>query len=447
MDIINKSVDMSGDKDFIPFNTLDSKAHKSKSSADKIRIYREICTRAQTDPTFRTTINIERFMNSSRAFSHLLTKQSNNNKTSSSLKIAILGYKVPLMGKWDPFDTVKGLPGSEECAVYASEELARRGHSVTVYLNPPDDSIWKSPFSNPRWLPEDMFHVSENKDYYDLVLMWRRFDVDTGRKRSQLVFFWPHDSSPNPGPNVKFPNFDGICILTDYHRKQFIENWVGFDKIPYTICGNGIVPEQFIQPISFTNPYSIGYFSNYARGLIVLMLIWPEIRKEFPEATLSICYGRETWNTMSPHMLQFVIDRMEEYKPIGVTEHGKVGHNELASIMQNTSVWGYCCLAFGETFCITAIKCQISGMIPVTTRIAALNETVHPDAPSIPAINGNDDIPKYKELLLSTLRRIRDGDPDEILKERQKYIDFARKFTWKACIDKWLELYEKVKPS
>lgn len=88
-------------------------------------------------------------------------------------------------------------------------------------------------------------------------------------------------------------------------------------------------------------------------------------------------------------------------------------------------------------------EAQASGMIPVTTRIAALNETVHPEAPQIPAINGNGDIPKYKELLLSTLRRIRDGDPTEIRQERQKYIDFAKQFTWKACVDKWLELYEK----
>ncbi|CAH6419087.1 Glycosyltransferase [uncultured virus] len=421
------------------FTTLDSKAHASKKPSEKVAIYKDITLKAQTDPEFRKTINYERFMNSSRAFAHLLAKTPK-----TGLKIAILGYKVQLMGKWDPFDTIKGLPGSEECAVYASQELANRGHQVTVYLNPPDESIWKSPFANPRWMTEDMWGVSENRETYDIVLMWRRLDADTGRQRGKYVFFWPHDSPIKAPPGMNFPRFDGVCVLSDYHRRQHADLWPGFDKIPYTICGNGVVPSQFSKPMSFINPYSIGYFSNYARGLIVLMLIWPEIRKEFPEATLSICYGRETWGTMPPQQLQLVIDRIAQYKDLGVTEHGKVGHDELASIMQNTSVLAYPCIAAGETFCITLVKAQISGMIPVVNRIAALNETTHPEAPHTTEIKDNNDIFKYRDLLLSTLRRIRDSDPEEIRKERQKYIDFASKFSWKACVDKWLALYEQI---
>lgn len=424
------------------FLTIDKEAHAAKTPSDKIRIYREITRRAQIDSNFRATIDYERFTNSNRAFMHLLAKEPQG----SGLKIAILGYKVPLMGKWDPFDTVKGLPGSEECAVYASQELAKRGHHVTLYMNPPDESIWKSPFSNPRWLPEDLFHVSENKDYYDLVLMWRRFDVNTGRKRSKTVFLWPHDT-PSAPPGAIFPNFDGVCILSEHHRRQFQAAFKEFDKVPYTICGNGIVLEQFTEPMSFTNPYSIGYFSNYARGLAVLMLIWPEIRAEFPEATLSVCYGRETWNTMSPQALQFVIDKMEQYKDLGVTEHGKVGHQELASIMQHTSVLAYPANAqgAGETFCITATKCQASGCIPVTTRIGALNETVHPEAPSSSNITTMESVQEYKMVLLQTLHRIKDSDPQLIKEEREKYRAFALQWSWAACIDKWLELYNRVK--
>lgn len=424
------------------FITIDKEAHATKDPMEKIKLYREITRKAQIDPDFRSTIDYERFTNSTRAFMHLLKKEPAN----SGLKIAILGYKIPLVGKWDPFNTTAGLPGSEECAVYASEELARRGHIVTIYMDPPEESIWKSPFSNPRWLPEDMFHINENKDYYDLILMWRRSDIDTGRKRSDLVFLWPHDS-PCYRPGSIFPNFDGVCVLSEHHRRQFQDAFCGFDKIPYTICGNGILLEQFDKPMNFTNPYSIGYFSNYARGLSVLMMIWPEIKAEFPEATLSICYGRQTWNTMSPQNLEALVNKIEEYKNLGVTEHGKVGHLELTSIMQNTSIWAYSAnqLGLSETFCITAIKCQAAGCIPVTTRIGALNETVHPEAPSSPNITSMESVQQYKEVLLRTLRRIRDGDQDEIKAEREKYIQFAHKFSWAACVDKWLNFYNSIK--
>jgi glycosyltransferase involved in cell wall biosynthesis len=427
------------------FMTMDAAAHAAKTPSEKIRIYREIVAKAQIDPEFRKTINAERFWNSNKILGHLLKSSCVSKETKGSkLNIAILGYKSDLVGQWDPFDTNKGLPGSEECAVYASQELANRGYNVTLYMNPTNDSIWRSPFSNPRWLPEHTWNISENQDTYDFVLMWRRYDPDIGRKRSKLVFFWPHDS-PHPSPQYpNFPNFDGVCVLSEHHRKQ-LSVYPGFDKIPYVICGNGIVPEQFSNPMSFTNPYSLGYFSNYSRGLITLMMIWPEIRKEFPEATLSICYGRQTWNTMSQQMLQFVIDKINEYKNMGVTEYGKVGHLELANIMQNTSILAYPCNTVSETYCITAVKCQAAGCIPVTTRIGALNETIHPDAPCIPTIENNQDILKYKELLLSTLRRIRDSNPEDIKMERQKYIKFGKQFSWARCVDRWLELYERVK--
>lgn len=355
------------------------------------------------------------------------------------LNIAIVGYKSDIVGKWDPSNTVTGLPGSEECAVYAAEELASRGHKITVYMNPADNSLWNGPFSNPRWIDVDLWDKKDNYSSYDLVLMWRRYDPDSGRKRGNYVFFWPHDS---PSHIFNFPKYDGVCVLSDHHRRQF-SLCPGFNSIPYTICGNGIIPKHFDNPMQFTNPYSIGYFSNYARGLINLILIWPEIRKLYPEATLSICYGRETWNTMPVDQFQFVIDKIDEYKDMGITEHGKVGHKELALIMQKTSIWAYPCnyLGWTETFCITAVKCQAAGCIPVTTRIGALNETVHPEAPQIPLIQNESDVEDYKQLLLTTLSRIQDTD---VKAERLKYITFAHKFSWSACINHWLTLYQRV---
>lgn len=91
------------------------------------------------------------------------------------------------------------------------------------------------------------------------------------------------------------------------------------------------------------------------------------------------------------------------------------------------------------------IKAQASGCIPVTTRIGALNETVHPEAPSSPNIYTDSDVLLYKEKLLATLRRIRDSQPEDIKQEREKYIAFAKSFSWTACVDKWISLYESVK--
>lgn len=79
--------------------------------------------------------------------------------------------------------------------------------------------------------------------------------------------------------------------------------------------------------------------------------------------------------------------------------------------------------------------------------LGALNETVHPEAPNIPLITNDTQVNQYKELLLTNLRRIRDTDTSKLIEERQKYIDFAKRFTWTACVDKWLKLYNQVTKS
>lgn len=361
--------------------------------------------------------------------------------------IAILGYaNSALVPPWDPDTCQHGLPGSEEAVVYASQELAARGYPVTIYMNPPLDSKWTT--TNPRWVHVDTWENAPEQ--YDLVLMWRRFDVEAGRKHGKIIFFWAHDSPPQIPPGMRFPpfpNFDGACILSQHHWNQF-GVWPRFKEIPYILSGNGVVPQHFADRIEKPNPYSLGYFSNYARGLIVLMMIWPKIRAEFPEATLDVYYGRETWNTMSEADLQFVLQKMKQYSELGVTERGKIGHQALAKEMQRISVFAYPCLwpiGLTETYCITAVKAQMAGCIPVTTRIGALDETIHPEAPSVSDLKTMVDIQGYTEKLLSTLRRIRDTDPKIIQEERQKYIDFSRQFTWAHCVDSWLTLYDRVK--
>lgn len=125
-------------------------------------------------------------------------------------------------------------------------------------------------------------------------------------------------------------------------------------------------------------PYSVGYFSSYDRGLECLLKMWPEIKKQVPEATLDIYYGWNTFDAVhatNPDMQKWKWEMTKLMRQDGVTEHGRVSHQELAGAMKQIKVWAYP-TEFTEIHCITALKAQEAGCIPVTTNVAALEETV-----------------------------------------------------------------------
>ena len=357
-----------------------------------------------------------------------------------SLNIAIWGYASNILPTWDPDTTEIGLPGSEECAVYASQELARRGHRVTVFMNPHQSSRFRNSHQNPRWLHAGDYMKSMQE--FDFAILWRHNGYYLAKQKAKYVVYWGHDTPDGNQRGLKFPEFDGLILLSQHHLTQMLHVFPNLKDTPVCVSGNGYLPQQFDRPLRFKNPYSIGYYSNYSRGLEVLLLVWPRIKEEFPDATLDVYYGREHWGTMSQKHLDSLVYKLNTLP--GVTEHGKVGHLQLAEAMCTTSVWAYPHIGSdvnsGETFCITAVKTQAAGSIPVVTRAGALKETVKPGAPSIEVITDNNHVTDYYNLLTSVLHQIE----NKTIEERKGYIQFAQQFTWEQCINKWLDFYKLI---
>ena len=120
--------------------------------------------------------------------------------------------------------------------------------------------------------------------------------------------------------------------------------------------------------------HSAGYFSSYDRGLECLLHLWPKI--QVPDATLDIYYGWNSFDKMfadNPDGMKWkwgVIRLLSENKERGVTEHGRVSHEELARRMNEIEVWLYP-TQFTEIHCITALKTAEADMHQVHTGVAA----------------------------------------------------------------------------
>lgn len=102
-------------------------------------------------------------------------------------------------------------------------------------------------------------------------------------------------------------------------------------------------------------PFSCIYISNWARGLETDLDIWDDIHKEFPDATLEIYYGNETWSNWSPEKVKQIEKRIKDLECKGVTNVGMVGHLKLAEALKNASILLYPCQTYSETWCL-AVK-------------------------------------------------------------------------------------------
>jgi glycosyltransferase involved in cell wall biosynthesis len=341
--------------------------------------------------------------------------------------IAIFTYQVFGQPAWDSDSIKSGIVGGEEAVIYISQELAQLGYKVLVFRTPPENSPHASPEANPRYVNFDF----DDGTKFDIAISWRMPTAAAQYKqRAQKVYLWPHDIAWGYQTEEQISEFDDVLWLSEWHRQNGIAHNQAYAKFT-KIFGNGIKPEQF-QPIQEReNPYSCIYGSNYSRGLEVLLDIWPQVRKEYPKATLDIYYGWEHWGTLSPEKEKKLRCQLVHLASLDVREHGKVGHEELNRAYGKSSLWTYPCTT-DETFCITALRAQASGAIPVIIERSALPETVRSGYKCA-----------TKEQYLTILLQAMKGADKVTLEERKEASKFVfNEYTWKAIALIWKECFE-----
>ena len=180
--------------------------------------------------------------------------------------------------------------------------------------------------------------------------------------------------------------------------------------------------------------------SSYDRGLDILLPMWSKIKGKHPDATLEICYG---WNLFeagyrdNAQRMEWMRKINEQIKQDGITHHGRVGKKELDKIRGETGIWVYPTY-FPEIFCITAMDCQLQGVVPVVMNYAALKETVQSGV----KVDGDIFDKEVQEKWLDELLKLM-GDK----KRWEEQSGIARLFaggeSWDNVARDWLEVFGK----
>lgn len=197
--------------------------------------------------------------------------------------------------------------------------------------------------------------------------------------------------------------------------------------------------KKFKQQRKLARQHKLFYGSSYDRGLDILLFIWPDIKKAYPDAELHVCYGWELFNKIAgnnPERMQWKKSVESMMSQEGVIHHGRVGQRELAKIRESCGIWAYPTY-FTEINCITALEAQADGLVPVTMTLAALSETVGA------GVKIEGDIRNYEvqEQYLKALLEIME-DAEKWQGESEKAKEFAKNYTWDKIANLWLEEFK-----
>lgn len=194
------------------------------------------------------------------------------------------------------------------------------------------------------------------------------------------------------------------------------------------------------------NTKTIVYGSSYDRGLEHLLKMWPDILKEVPDAKLRIFYGWDMFMKVlngNPASMAWKEQMDELMKQPGITHLGRISHEACRVEFENAGIWAYP-THFGEISCITAMKAQAYGAIPVVVNYAALEETVQYGRKIEGDIYEPEVKEEFKKQLIATLKL---GGFPELEVRRKTMMDWARDyFVWSNVAKQWDEEF-KATPS
>lgn len=344
--------------------------------------------------------------------------------------IAIYVGESPL-GTWGPWSLKDGIGGSEEAIIRLSKELTKLGWNIVVYATPGtragdyDGIVWKHYW---EFNPEDTF---------DVLISWRNPEIFDLKLNARKKYLWLHDvMKKEEFIPERLKNITKVIYVSKYHSER-----PESDDIPQPqkfISANGITPEDFEKyDGKFKRDlHRCIYMSANERGLRILLDIWPEVRQEVPDATLDVYYGWNSFDAVNkdnPERMTWkatMVSRMRELD--GVTEHGRIGHDELNKETFKSGIWAYPCI-FPEVNCITGQKAMAAGAVPVVSDFAVLPDIVKYG--EVVPMGDFDEayIKLYKDRLIWWLQH-----PDEQEKVRIKMMPWSRKeYSWEKTAQQW----------
>jgi glycosyltransferase involved in cell wall biosynthesis len=268
------------------------------------------------------------------------------------------------------------LGGMETAAIRLSEALEKLGHKV-IFISQDNNP----PLSHPLFLPMRALNNLGEIDILIAIREWKPLFLPIKAKK---YMFWTGDSYNLPqsvgiGDRRIINKIDSLLCVSQWHMDALCK-FSGFPKEKSYVLRNGIHKPYFTTQVNRRRKRLI-YSSTPFRGLKYFLNIFPVLKERHPELELHVFSDYAVYSQSDKiDYHKTAIEELSELRKKlsiipGIFMHGNVKQEELAKEMLKSSILAYPC-DFEETSCITAMEAQAAGCAIVTSKLAALEETV-----------------------------------------------------------------------
>ncbi len=350
---------------------------------------------------------------------------------------------------------VAPLGGSESAMCYLAGELARVGHSVTLFNQRGQGEViggvvhWSREMLNKKeFLAEIEVMVLQNTP--DAVDSLKQYLPPTTK-----LIFWTqhaHDQKAIAGPLLKTNVcnlIDGFVFISHWQMENYLARFPILRE-KCTILRNAIAP-SFLN--LFKNPDDIianksepilAYTSVPFRGLELLFTIFPLIRERVPKAKLKIYSSMSVYQMGSNQELKDFGEMYQKFREMeGVEYIGSVSQRELATAMKEVVILAYS-NTFAETSCISVMEAMAAGAQIISSELGAMPETVMPFGKLIPVDQSVDYVAKFVDLTISYLERAKNDSEEVKVQLGNQVLLMNKSYSWELRASEWTRWLETV---
>lgn len=287
-----------------------------------------------------------------------------------------------------------GLGGSESAVILMSRELQQLGFNVTVFNNCNDSThSSEGTYNGVRYI--DNSNAANHNEEYDIVIVSRTAEPFLNKNRypflksAKMKALWLHDTFCEGDQHVQnlvvSGEIDYIFTLSDFHT-DYVLNCDHGQKRNYEVLKhkvfqtrNGAVKYIDEVDINKKDRNHFVYNASVTKGLVPLLEhIWPEIKKQIPQAHLTVIGGYYRFREgAEPDAQEKTLRKLVEddrLKELDITFTDVIPQPKIAEILANATFMLYPG-AFPETFGISTLESLLYNTPLITTKFGALEET------------------------------------------------------------------------